>query len=425
MRPESSRRKNTSATRGRSTRARAGDAFEGSDAVDLPALPQEIIDLILSHLDGNRTSLGQCSLVSHAWARSTAPHLFAQRRWPKCEHHWTRRRTVLNCSCASEKLEQGGLASLETFFEGSERVRHAVRDLHFRFALVRMSNRMSKLPIGCIAVDALLDVLSLLPNLRTLRMECINDHRAAAKDRSAGWAARKLEKLGIGYALHLDQYAFASIIGFFASITEVVIKETVVSLPEDPPYYPAMFATGSEKTRISSVTFNRCSTTSIAKYLGALAVVADVRSLAHLSISDLKEDGQSEDVVRCLGLFTQLDSFSYEVSLGQGAAGDCDWHTIQQVVSHCSARTVTLALIMHHTPPPDNLNSIRTILRDLDWAPIDIAAASSQRLEVLRLECRLALRVVEFEQGPLSEAVKSVLKSKLSPRVYSLLRVGS
>ncbi|GJE94968.1 hypothetical protein PsYK624_111450 [Phanerochaete sordida] len=382
----------------------------------LPALSHDVIVAIFSFIADDQKTLNQCSLVCHTWAHCTATHLFSSRRWPKCPHHWfDRRATRVQCSCALDCVRRGdGLTVFADFLAGSARVRTALRDVHFRFKLVRTT----RTPMGWADLDAVLDVLAHLPALRSVVLAGITSHLGPAPSpaRLTGRATRTLERLEVHDALHLGARALARVVAFFARVDCAVVVRAGAPLPDDAP----AAAPDTPRTRLSTLRFETCSPENVAKYLDALADVVDTHALAHLQTGRLAPGASTESVARVLERAPQLESLSCVVSLaGTAEAHTASWRAVATLLGRCSPRVVTVTV----SPPISQqmllVENVRAALRSVDWADIDGVASRSQWLERIQLKWEGAMVTSQLEE--LNAALPD-LRAALSPKVLAMLR---
>lgn len=133
-------------------------------------LPQEVTDIILDLLSGDRTALKQCSLVCRAWVPRSTAHLFSIFYWPQCNYP---------VYSSPQRQQCGGEHSFDLclqILENSSRMRMAIKELrlgrHWHYC--ENADLATNSLRNTIPLDILHSILSVLPCLRRLRLQyCI------------------------------------------------------------------------------------------------------------------------------------------------------------------------------------------------------------------------------------------------------------
>ncbi|GJE96454.1 hypothetical protein PsYK624_126510 [Phanerochaete sordida] len=123
-------------------------------------LPQELVDLVLAQLRGDKKALKACSLVCWAWALSSATLLHEEFKWPPCS--WQ-----ASCEAAGLDAQDASYTILLEALAASPRLRESVHMLrittHRRYCTQAYEN-------GGSLVSAVCRLLKLLPHLRSLSL---------------------------------------------------------------------------------------------------------------------------------------------------------------------------------------------------------------------------------------------------------------
>lgn len=394
----------------------------------LPSLPTEIIDIIVGICLAPPYSDNKAlSLVCRAWAPLVAARIFARRRWPKCEHFWTSKRRVPRCVCASE---QPRLPALRTYLQGADRVRHALRELEITLERVPGGARPDApgyMPMGCLNMEELFGVLEVIPNLRRLKVGGVCGHSNPTTNRAAGQALRTLEELELSNTLHLDQYAFAGLISFFGSIRSIVLVDILIGLPEEP--VPLPFP-DTVKTRVGSLKFVDCPTSTVKKYAEAMQVVVDAGSLLHLDLGFISDDSVGDFVASLLDDAANLEVLAFAIQHWLSPLEDSSERpVITKLLRHCMARRVVIGIRLRRdlgdSADGTTQQDIRECVRQLDWSILDDVVVPRGSPEVLQLVFTPARTQVGAELDvSFTAVVQDVLKAKVSSRSVDLIDVG-
>lgn len=426
-RPSTSKR-----TKATPTQASTAGHSSGCLVFHAPPLPQEVVDIIVGFLQHDKLSLLQCSLVSHAWARTAATHLFRHMRWPKCEHFWTTKRAVRKCVCS---LGEPRLTALLALLLSSERIRRNLRDIELRFDLAPGGARSDKagfMPMGCVNVEELLDVFNVIPNPRTVQLSGIYGHSLPTKDRSTGQAARKLDTLTISHTLHLDPRSCATLVSYFGSVSKVAFRDVNSTLPESPVHFPSATA---GKSRIQLIDFDSsCRPSSVAKYIAAFGMVIEPSALVDVSFSVPTEEEDVTKTTAFLRAATNLDSSTFRMpyvlqppaSRLPGFTSLSSWTSLTQLVAHCSARTINVELKIDSYKSPVADYDVSEHLHQWDWHQMEAAVAHQERLEVLCFRFEDELCPSKRLSPPTAVCVDiqaTPLRRMLSDRLFGILDI--
>ena len=364
-----------------------------------PVFPQELMDMIVDNVDA--PTLHVVALVSRACAKSTARRLFAARRWPKCEHYWTKRRKISEqCFCKSESTL---LPHLSASLQCSERICSALRSITFNFSRApggRRPEGSGSLPMGGVNLDELLDVLALIPNLRRVALSGIFGHTSAERDRAVGWEQRTLEVLEISDVVHLDRESCADLVAFFCSVTQLVLKNTEITLPEDRIRYGNSI---DRRTRVASITLARCTPPSVAKYLDAFRHVFDLASLTNLAVGIIGDNAYVEILADFLDHAVHLESFELcvrfhlpsptrEIDRVRLAS---DWELVDKLIDHCSAKNLVVGVYPSTNRPRQLIagsmlmGGMRSFFQGVDWTRLRESVVYRQLPDVLTVALRL------------------------------------
>lgn len=302
--------------------------FQGnvSQAPSHSRFPQEIFDNIIDHIDGEADGrlhgLHTCSLVSRAWAASTAYHLFYRIHWPLCihSHHPIPdqekfRDGSRSCPLA---LDGHGPAVLQALLVEFPRVYNNIRDLRLEFPHVFPPMPQAMLSGTTLSLDfkavptkttlpELLSMVDLTPQLRSLKLS--NATVQEYDSRQLGFLAtlrrtRDLSALTIdsGSEDKSNYSAFntVSISDFLRRFTRIrTLRLSRLQQNRNglypQPWTPAPDA--SATLQVQTLVFHDCFLAGISNTLSAMQTYLDVSALTTLELGANFGPHNSSDLV--------------------------------------------------------------------------------------------------------------------------------
>ncbi|KIP06839.1 hypothetical protein PHLGIDRAFT_444084 [Phlebiopsis gigantea 11061_1 CR5-6] len=402
-----------------------------------PRIPQELVNLVIVHLRNNKPALRRCSLVSRAWAKSSAQHLFSCIRWPRCHHWWSDNPTQqATCRCG-----QSELGNLHTVLCSSKRIREAVVDLRVSFKRVAAEDGAKVVEVATFFVDKLFAVLDVLPKLRQLELISFLDTLVRSTDVELFQRrGRTLDALVLRRSV-VDAKCATELVTYFASIGELTLIQ--------PRTGGSIWKTHEDvnkvhpKTTVGSLQILGCAAPDTLTCIRTLLPVVPPDQLNCLALGQLSSASDVQAVAAIIRRAPRLQSFhftlilwlpSFEDALASAtprerllAGSESDWPRVVPILeelghtTHKFLREVSIDISFRAKPGLDAA-TLRTMamkrLWALDWAMLEDAMESLVYLQKLRLRFSFSTEVDVLQW---QTEVMGMLKRQLSARTSGIV----
>ena len=405
----------------------------------VPRIPQEVVDLVLDHLHDNKVVLHICSLVSRAWARSTARHLFGLIRWPRCRHWWADQGIQhIICRC-----EEPGMDGLYAFLKDSVRIRDSLLDLRISFKRVELQSGRTSASVMALRINELFTILEAVPQLRRLELDSFIDIQSSIPGgpRFFRLSNRTLDAIVFRESVVDSEYA-AAIVTFFEGISEVsFVRPRTGSIIWNARSRPYQIR---PNTDVSVLSIEDSSAISIIACLKAVQSSIHPENLTTLRLGILCSLGDRLQVESLAQRAPSLQSLrfsvvlwlpSYEKFVQEAdvrqriqAGSQSDWSSVVPILNCFRGRNNSLRIVeigiqlRSHPESPTSVTERHALqcLQALDWSLLDNAVANLMFLETLRLFiwCSGNIDIPTWHRGPMA-----FLKRQLKPRTWAILQV--
>lgn len=412
--------------------SRAGNT---SQTVPMPALPQELLDDILSHMRGNKRAIDSCSLVCRVWAASTTRILFSELRWPRCHHWWPDPHATdakyARCVCDDS---QPDLHTLTDFLRTAPRVCTAALDLQVSFKRVDRA----RATLTSLNVHSLISALDVLPNVRHVALHSVVDARSSsAGDQRSG---RQLNALTLTRTI-LDPVVIQTLANYFECIGELVVDHPRNHVMTKPTR--TLAPSTAPRTRVDTLQIQSTTPGETASCLKILKPAISSANIKALVVGQVATEAHRLALEEFVQDASSLQSLQFRVSLWSSAfvtqvsrltarkrllAGtQSDWASAISLFRTSPAPTALRVLrIDIHVHGDSELlwkaagDEVLGCLRPLDWSLLDGVVARFERLEKICLSI-IASETIDAER--VREQFKVILEKRLNGRTFAIVEV--